>query len=511
MSAEFTNIQIHPEFSAWTTSFGKACENSRLSELRQSARVRLLGAAEQFTLRLSSIAEEADLPALRQEILTGDPDEVPIVMTGHQPVVFHSGITFKYSVTERFAAAEKAICVAVVIDTDHGDAGQFSYPESDPDSDRPTLAIETLSAANNLYLNGKLRNAGELEAVSNTVVQQLRRFGHDNAAAVTKDVLRSYGLLSAARVSAMDANVIMRWQRGIGGRMLELPLSAIASFPEALKLTADILKQPMRFAAAYNAALEVYREENGIRNPANPFPNLKTDEQSCELPFWVISHNRGKRYALEAQVDGNVTRLLADDKPLDSLTGNISAESLEPMLVQNIQIVPRGALITTFLRLLFSDLFVHGTGGARYDRFTDEFIRSWWNVEPPPFTVATASRYLFENQRTELQKLEEIKTSLRDLQFNPQRHFGAGVFKAEFESRLSELTQQKESVVARLKESQSKGESAKELGMTIQQITNQIRDAVTAEFESQISALNSVTPEQKDAVRCRTFPWFMFS
>lgn len=512
MTAKFTNIQIEPELASWTALLRQnQFDYSRLDDLRRSARDRLIQSAEQFTTRLSGLAEEADLPKSGQPVLTGDPTNRPIVMTGHQPVVFHSGIAFKYATAEEFAASTESIGVAVLIDTDSGDAGQFSYPETPNPQQYPTLAIETLCTRHGLYLNSRLRDSLQLSMTADKVCEQLKQAGQQQASEQTADVLRGFSQLSATRVAATDANVIMRRQHGIGSRMLELPMSAIASFPEALRLTADILKQPHRFSAAYNSSLDLFREEHGIRNAANPFPNLRSDDRSCELPFWVISHNRGRRYVLEAEVDGNVTRLMADDKVLDSFTGNITAESLEPMLVQNIQIVPRGALITAFLRLLFSDLFVHGTGGGRYDRFTDELIRSWWNVEPPPFTVASASRFLFDRKRSELQRLNDIEASLRDFQFNPQRHFGAGVFESNLERRLAELHQRKESAVAQMKESHERGESAKDLGRTIQQLTNEIKAAVTAEFEPQLSVLKSVAPEQKDAVNCRTYPWFMFS
>ena len=52
-------------------------------------------------------------------------------MTGHKPVVFHSGLTFKYQTTEAFAAQHGLIAIAIVIDTDEGDAGAFSYPTVD--------------------------------------------------------------------------------------------------------------------------------------------------------------------------------------------------------------------------------------------------------------------------------------------------------------------------------------------------------------------------------------------
>lgn len=523
MNSRYTEIQVGPPLEEWPSYLTvSSLDHIRLSELRHTARSRLVESAQAFILRLNAIAEETELTTNAAPLLTGDPATQPIVMTGHQPVQFHSGLSFKYETTQQFAADNNAIAVAVIIDTDRGDAGQFSYPDvteitDDSTSDenvRPyqaVLAVDSISNSNNLFGHGKLKTAAELKNLSDTVSNSLKKLAKPKAAQLAEKVFGEFAQLSNAKASAMEANTIMRWQYGIGQQMLELPLSAIASFPESLMLTVDILKQPNRFAAAYNSALTLFREEHGIQNSANPFPDLKINDHGCELPFWVVDHNRGTRQVLEVHVDGNVTRLLANGVTVDTLADNISDDSLEPMLLQNLQLVPRGALITVFLRLLFSDLFVHGTGGGRYDRFTDEFIRSWWNAEPPPFTVASASRYLFDNQRVELQRLQKIKSDLRDLEFNPQRHFGQGVFSDSLEERLAELVQKKCAAVSELKTMQEAGKSAKETGQQIQLMTNEIRDAVAAEFESQLAVLNVLTPEQHDAINSRTYPWFFFA
>lgn len=540
--SEYTDLKLQPPAADWGGLLEEWIpEFDRLQEVRRSARQRLVRNAEEFLLRLRTLADDADLPELHNPLLTGDPADLPIVMTGHQPVVFHSGLTFKYETTQKFASGRQAIGVAVLIDTDQGDAGQFCFPASaagaaaagaatgnfaelsgndgHPVTDgdgtavalpRVELQIESLAVSMGLYGHSRLKPAAKLEQFGAQLSERLKQFGQVPAGDRVRVAMSQYAQLAATRATTAEANSILRRQHGIGDRLLELPLSAISAFPESLLLTADILKQSRRFAAAYNSALDVFRDEHGIRNTANPFPNLKITGDTCELPFWVISHNRRTRHVLEVQSEGNVTRLLANNRVVDTFAGSITPEALEPMLLQNICIVPRGALITAFLRLLFSDLFVHGTGGARYDRFTDEFIRSWWNVEPSAFTVASASRYLFPQAQAELRRLETIQSELRDLQYNPQRHFESGVFSEDLQTRLQHLTASKLELVRQMKQIHAGGESGREIGRRIQQVSDQIRDAVSAEFDPQVSRLTAVTPEQRDAINCRTYPWFMF-
>ncbi len=44
-----------------------------------------------------------------------------------------------------------------------------------------------------------------------------------------------------------------------------------------------------------------------------------------------------------------------------------------------------------FARLVLSDVFIHGIGGAKYDQLTDAIVRRFFGVEPPGYLVATAT------------------------------------------------------------------------------------------------------------------------
>lgn len=125
-------------------------------------------------------------------------------------------------------------------------------------------------------------------------------------------------------------------------------------------------------------------------------------------------------------LESNCERLL-------TLQPGNEAEALTSLLFSGQQLVPRGALITAMLRLLFSDLFVHGTGGGQYDPCTDALIRNWWAVEPSPFAVASASRFLFADERQQLMQLQHVESQLREMQYNPQRFLGTNAFPAELE------------------------------------------------------------------------------
>ena len=54
------------------------------------------------------------------------------------------------------------------------------------------------------------------------------------------------------------------------------------------------------------------------------------------------------------------------------------------------KIRPRAITTTMFSRLFFSDVFIHGIGGAKYDTITDEIIKRILRYRPSP----PSSRFL---------------------------------------------------------------------------------------------------------------------
>ena len=490
--------------------------------LRAAARRRLVRTGEQYVLRLNEIARRAGLNIPPQPLLTGDSDQQAIVMTGHQPVVFHSGLTFKYETTEQFAQRQNAICVAVVIDTDEGDCGQFVIPVNAETGDSASSGIpiallqsESLARGFSLYLDARLKPVNQIQALGHRLGEQLSRLAGQTKADSALTTMDRFARLSEVGATMLEANLITRWMGGIGNSCLELPLSAISAFPEVLLLIAGILIRAPEFADLYNLLLDQFRSENAIRNVANPFPNMSISKDSVELPFWVVDLATRRRDVLRVSRDQDRLQLLADKKLIDTLLPDHEAPAtlakrLESLLLQGVQLVPRGALITAVLRVLLSDVFVHGTGGGKYDRFTDRLIKQWWHEQPTPFVVASASRYLLPEARDRLQKLETLSQQLRELQFNPQRFFGAGIFSRELESQLQDMIAEKELAISRMKAAHGSGESARDTGRHIQQLTNEIKSAVTDEFATRLTDLKHLSDENKAAINCRTYPWFCF-
>jgi hypothetical protein len=155
------------------------------------------------------------------------------------------------------------------------------------------------------------------------------------------------------------------------------------------------------FAAAYNAALADYRAENKVKTLTRPMPDLAVEIDACEVPFWVDRLDTGTRQrARVRRAEGRWTlhltqegddRAFAFDPSADGAA--VSASLTRWLRENNLRLSPRAITLTMFLRLFVADQFVHGIGGGRYDRVTDRIIASFFRMDPPAFSVTTATLY----------------------------------------------------------------------------------------------------------------------
>jgi hypothetical protein len=308
------------------------------------------------------------------------------------------------------------------------------------------------------------------------------------------------------------ANTLVRRAAGIGSRMAEVPLTTLCGLPEVLRFFSEILSGAAEFHTIYNLVLTSWRQQQGIRNNANPFPNLRSTSGTLELPFWLVDPARGHRAVAWLHLNSAGHPVIGtEQQPLTELPPGFEPETLLSLRLAGQLLVPRGALITATLRLLFSDLFIHGLGGGRYDPVADELIRQWWQEDPPPFAVASASLCLFPKQRARLRQFAEFRAQHRDLQFNPGRYLDAGIFSAEQSVELRRLLADKQSAVDELQSHRDAGTSGREAGRRIQQVSDLIRSRVTEILQTQLAAAEEISEETVRAIESRTWPWFYFS
>ncbi|HND52959.1 MAG TPA: hypothetical protein PLV92_11200 [Pirellulaceae bacterium] len=223
-------------------------------------------------------------------------------------------------------------------------------------------------------------------------------------------------------------------ERDWGLRSLEAPLSAVCETRAFRWFACHLLVEVARLADVYNEALDEYRRVHRIRSRSHPVPGLAVEGEWREAPFWIWTRSTPRRRrvfvrrvagGLEIADRGELTLRLdvASDGDLAR-----AVEQMSEWRTSGVRFRPRALMTTLFLRLVASDLFLHGIGGAKYDQLTDALMRRFFGFEPPRFVTLTATAQLpIEHPRTTWDDVRAIRQRLRALRFHPERFLSAEI------------------------------------------------------------------------------------
>lgn len=318
--------------------------------------------------------------------------EGAVVATGHQPGLYHPGVWIKDFALQSLAREAPAAAIDVVVDTDGFTAVEIVSPCMTPGIARcrQYLAIGTTDGSYfgasvpdqssiETFVTATAENVASLSAPS--IVRHFESFAA-NLREVAPSARNLAELITAAR---------RRYEAPAGTDYLELPVTEFVGGEAFSLFLFDLVRERHRFAEAYNSALADFRVLTNTRSSAQPFPDLAIEANSVELPFWIIID--GVRSALWVRDSGDGMELWSES--LEPVPVPEEPASLVTLLAErDVLIAPKALALTMFVRLFLCDLFIHGVGGGRYDRVTDDVIRRFYGVEPPAFVVASLTMYL---------------------------------------------------------------------------------------------------------------------
>ena len=352
--------------------------------------------------------------------------ERPIVMAGHQPALFHPGVWFKNFALSHVAEQTGALAINLVIDNDVASGSSIRVP---------TLATETPQAS---YVSVPFDDAGGGVPYEQTTIQNhdvFERFSERVIGAVATIVQQPCvdRLWHHARAAIERCGVagcaMAQARHGLEGELglqtLELPLGVVCRTTAFAEFVLSILSELPRFHRCYNGAATQYRREHGIRSTAHPVPNLDEQDGWFEAPLWVYGNQSPVRRPVWVRLSDD--QLVISDRvereiEIDIRFPKLAAEKLSSMINPNFKLRPRALLTTMYARLILSDLFIHGIGGAKYDQLSDQIIQSFFMVDPPEFMVMSATVKLpIDHASDHCTRVRKLKRELRDTQFQPER------------------------------------------------------------------------------------------
>ena len=357
---------------------------------------------------------------LRRELCQGC--RGPTVLTGHQPEFIHAGVWAKHVVAAKLATALGGQAINFVVDSD-APKDTVLRVRRKIDSRVRAGPVRYARLALGAAYEGIPALDGDGRRGFQSRVQALMGERYERSC-----MPRYFAAMEDAKdaLDWVDQMVFARRmvERDFGVEMIEHRVSRVWFGP----LLADMMLNGRRFAACYNAALGQYRSSYKVRSANRPIPDLVLRGERCELPVWVYRPGERRRRLFVERWGDTVSLFAGEDRFADLSAGDLRRWDRTKAALANragYLFRPRALSLTLWARVFVGDLFIHGIGGAKYDRITDGIIRRYYGVEPPAMACVSATM-LMDAPRSEvdLGSLLRARTRLRDMRCNPQRHVG---------------------------------------------------------------------------------------
>jgi hypothetical protein len=314
----------------------------------------------------------------------------PLVATGHQTELIHPGVWVKHVLINAAARSLQGSAFQFAVDTDSPKHLLLRWPgEAMPVTDDSRITTAAW--------------CGLLDAPSPNHIAKLADHyldaAHDwgfqtlvpNVIASLRPESRESEKLSPALVRAINA---VDQSLGLAHRaQLVSPMLLAEPY---LAFVHHVMGDAANFARIYNAALAHFRVVHKTKSPSRPMPDLFTGPGSVEAPFWLdnLADGTRSRPSVFPTDDGFILELLGGEE-FEFRAGSDGFDAAkrlgEWLRATHQRLSPRALTLTTYIRLFIADNFVHGIGGGRYDQVSDEIMRNYFRIDPPAFSVTTAT------------------------------------------------------------------------------------------------------------------------
>ena len=409
-----------------------------LADLATSARRALVQRAAAYTSKYRDVPDGLrDLASIA---------EAPFLLSGHQPQLFHPGVWYKNFVLGTLGRRLNGVAIHLLIDSDLCRSVSIRVPTGSVEEPRVEAVPYDKPAAEVPYEERAIRDMDTFASFVDRVVALMKPL-------VREPLIESLWPLMLER-NRRQTNLGLRLAQGRhaleadwSNETLELPQSAVCQLPEFAWFLAHLLAHLPRFWAAHNDALAAYRLSHRQRSRAHPVPDLAEMDSWLEAPFWIWSADDPQRRPLFARPSGD--ELVITDRHSRTIRlaltaecdASAAAEQLLDLSSRGIKIRTRALTTTLFARLVLSDLFLHGIGGAKYDQATDQIAQAFFGFPLPEFAAVSATLHLpIAAGHHDISNGPSCAQQLRELRFHPERFIERnGPAAADESSRAREI------------------------------------------------------------------------
>ncbi len=375
-----------------------------------------------------------------------------IVATGHQPELFHPGVWFKNFVADGIARKVDADAANIIVDNDLARSSGIRVPTLLNGGTRISDAFFDAPAAATTWENWNVTDTTTFRQFATDVrrlfepLMRSRDFAHgiildrlwphaiesldrqdrefrDFASALAEcvDEMQPTAFTPFGMLGHCLAEARSRVESDLGLTISDCPLSELADHSPFLEFIRLLLVRHVELHTIHNAALAEYRTVNHIRSRSHPVPELAQEGEWLEMPLWIWTFDNPQRRRVFVRKSGSSFELSDRGQPLISLPATDSSQYRRILTSNHVQLRPRALITTMYARLVLSDLFIHGIGGAKYDELTDLIIRRFFGIEPPAFVTATATfRLPIDRPKVSLEDVRTSAQRIRELRYRPE-------------------------------------------------------------------------------------------
>jgi len=292
-----------------------------------------------------------------------------------------------------------------------------------------------------------------------------------------------------------------QWEDSLDGQTLELPQSRLAQLPSFSWLVVHLLVRAAVFRQVYNRALTRYRSENKLRSPAHPAPDLVHDGEWLETPFWVWTAEDVRRRSLYVCVTSNELKLsdcgdFHERIRFDADDLSSAVEQFQQLSARGISIQTRALTTTLIARLIYGDLFLHGIGGAKYDRATDSIIEQFFAMKPPHYLAVSATKRLpIDFKRLATNAIPNVKQRLWAMKHHPEKFISTDKLNPSDQSTFADLLTHKQKWIEEFPTPQL----SKRRYVEIRSANESLRRYVAEEQRKLVRELDSARDQQRRA------------
>ena len=406
---------LHPPPGEWNSIWqanlaGQANASNFLATLRTKARSELLKAALHYTRQY-------------RDVNGMQPNANRVILSGHQPDLFHPGVWFKNFVLSCLGQQYSASAVQLNIDNDHYRQATIRVPTGSLEKPRvENVTFDRIDFPVPFEL-AKITDQAIFRSFAERVAQSIQPFVNDPMLTqLWPKVLAEYQRVE--NVGQAFAAARHQTEAEFGLNTLELPLSAVCRTQPFWQFVANIIERIDSFTSIHNRCLADFRRRHKLRSRSHPVPDLEVGSREFETPFWIWSESAPIRRRLYIRQSTNEI-LLHDRLRIEHHVKNGSdlVERIRQLDADGIAIRPRALMTTMFARIVLSDLFIHGIGGSIYDEVTDEIVKQYFQIVPPHYlTVTTTERLPISCPDVSFHDVTEIDNELRSLVYHPEKH-----------------------------------------------------------------------------------------